>query len=81
MSVEQAAKTIEAALDLPIRYIDRSRAYYLALGYDNPYRWAHNKDVPFTALSKHTDVPLAPITSVVFTGRLRASAAMSGLLA
>lgn len=54
MDVEQAGKTIEAALDLPIRYIDRSRAYYLALGYDNPYRWAHNREVPFTPL----DTPL-----------------------
>ena len=52
MNVQEAGKTIEAALDLPIRYIDRSRAYYLALGYDNPYRWAHNKNVPFTVLSK-----------------------------
>ena len=52
MSVQQATPTIEAALDLPVRYIDRSRAYYLALGYDNPYRWAHNRDVSFTALSK-----------------------------
>ena len=52
MNVEQAGKTIEAALDLPIRYIDRSRAYYLALRYDNPYRWAHNQDVPFTSLGK-----------------------------
>ena len=43
---------IEAELDLPIRYIDRSRAYYLALGYDNPYRWARNQDVPFARLSK-----------------------------
>jgi hypothetical protein len=52
MNVDQAGKTIEAALDLPIRYIDRSRAYYMALGYDNPYRWARNQDVPFTALGK-----------------------------
>jgi hypothetical protein len=52
MNVQQAGTTIEAALDLPIRYIDRSRAYYLALGYDNPYRWAHSRDVPFTTLSK-----------------------------
>jgi len=52
MSVEHAGKLIEAVLDLPIRYIDRSRAYYLALGYDNPYRWAHNRDVPFAALTK-----------------------------
>ncbi len=52
MDVQEAGETIEAMLDLPIRYIDRSRAYYLALGYDNPYRWAHNRDVPFAALSK-----------------------------
>jgi len=52
VDVQEAGKTIEAMLDLPIRYIDRSRAYYLALGYDNPYRWAHNRDVPFAALSK-----------------------------
>jgi len=50
--VQDAGKPIEAVLDLPIRYIDRSRAYYLALGYDNPYRWAHNRDVPFVALTK-----------------------------
>ena len=34
----------------PIPYMQRTRAYYLALGYDNPYRWAHCRDVPFTAL-------------------------------
>ena len=43
---------IEAVLDLPIRYIDRSRAYYGALGYGNPYRWAHHEDVPFTPIGK-----------------------------
>lgn len=52
MDEQQSAKTIEAELDLPIRYIDRSRAYYLALGYDNPYRWAHNVGAPFVALTK-----------------------------
>jgi D-proline reductase (dithiol) PrdB len=52
LDAEQAGTTIEAALDLPIRYIDRSRAYYLALGYDNPYRWAHHSDVPFASLGK-----------------------------
>jgi D-proline reductase (dithiol) PrdB len=43
---------IEAVLDLPIRYIDRSRAYYGALGYGNPYRWARSEDVPFTEIRK-----------------------------
>ncbi len=45
---EEPREFIEADLDLPVRYIDRSRAYYLALGYGNPYRWAHSEDVPFT---------------------------------
>ena len=36
----------------PIPYMQRTRAYYLALGYDNPYRWAHFRDVPFTSLPK-----------------------------
>jgi D-proline reductase (dithiol) PrdB len=49
---DTSSDPIEAVLDLPVRYIDRSRAYYMALGYDNPYRWAHNDSVPFTALSK-----------------------------
>src|SRR2546426_7857649 len=52
MNEQQPGNTIEAALDLPLRYIDRSRAYYLALGYDNPYRWAHNRHVPFVALTR-----------------------------
>ena len=30
----------------------RTRAYYLALGYDNPYQWAHFDEVPFTVLKK-----------------------------
>lgn len=39
-------------LAAPINYIDRTRAYYLALGYDNPYEWAHFDEVPFVALEK-----------------------------
>lgn len=39
-------------LDQPVRYIERTRNYYLGLGYDNPYVWAHFIDVPFTPLSK-----------------------------
>jgi hypothetical protein len=38
--------------DLPIQYIERTTSYYLALGYGNPYRWAHNDDVPFTPLAR-----------------------------
>ena len=25
-----------------VSYIDKSREYYLARGYGNPYRWAHH---------------------------------------
>ena len=35
-----------------VRYIDKTRAYYLAEGYDEPYRWAHFDDVPFAPLAK-----------------------------
>ena len=35
--------------DVPIPYMQRTRDYYLALGY-NPYRWAHFVEVPFTPL-------------------------------
>ncbi len=35
--------------DIPIPYMQRTREYYLALGYQ-PYRWAHFADAPFTPL-------------------------------
>jgi D-proline reductase (dithiol) PrdB len=34
--------------DAPIRYMERTRLYYRALGYQNDYVWAHFPDVPFT---------------------------------
>ncbi len=39
-------------LDQPVRYIERTRNYYLGLGYETPYVWAHYMDVPFTPLQK-----------------------------
>ncbi len=35
-----------------VSYIDRSREYYAAQGYPQPYTWAHYQDVPFTRLRK-----------------------------
>lgn len=35
-----------------IDYIDRTREHYLAEGFNNPYSWAHFRDVPFTRLAK-----------------------------
>ena len=44
--------TFAPEMDQPIRYIERTRSYYLGLGYDNPYVWAHYTKVPFTRLQK-----------------------------
>ena len=35
-----------------VSYIDKSREYYLARGYGNPYRWACFDEVPFTPLKR-----------------------------
>lgn len=35
-----------------VRYIDKTRAYYLAEGYEKPYEWAHFDEVPFSPLKK-----------------------------
>lgn len=35
-----------------VSYIDKSREYYLAQGFGNPYRWAAHADAPFASLSK-----------------------------
>jgi D-proline reductase (dithiol) PrdB len=53
-------------LDQAIRYIERTRSYYLGLGYDNPYVWAHYSAVPFTPLKKPlTQSVLGLITTAV----------------
>jgi hypothetical protein len=49
--------------DAPIRYMARTRAYYQAIGYDTPYRWAHYVDAPFQPLRK----PLAQSRVVIVT--------------
>jgi D-proline reductase (dithiol) PrdB len=38
--------------EAPIRYMERTRLYYRALGYQNDYVWAHFADVPFTPLTR-----------------------------
>ncbi len=47
----------------PIAYMERTRHWYLALGYGNPYRWAHHGDVPFHRLAR----PLARSTVALVT--------------
>ena len=36
----------------PIQYMARTRAYYAAIGYTTPYRWAHYTGAPFQPLRK-----------------------------
>lgn len=36
----------------PVRYRERTRDYYRALGYANDYVWAHFDDVPFARLDR-----------------------------
>ena len=38
--------------DVPIPYMQRTRDYYVALGFTMPYRWAHYAEVPFEHLAK-----------------------------
>lgn len=65
MSTSEEARALgfAAADDQPVGYMARTRAYYLALGYDNPYVWAHYRNVPFTPLAK----PLAETRLTLIT--------------
>lgn len=35
-----------------VRYMDKTREYYLKAGYAKPYQWAHFEDIPFAPLRK-----------------------------
>jgi len=48
---DQTSASVPEA-DRPIAYMQRTREYYLALGYGNPYVYAHYADVPFQPLKK-----------------------------
>ena len=55
-----------------VRYIDKTREYYLGEGYDSPYRWAHFDDVPFTPLARplaDSRVGLVTTSEMVLRGR------------
>lgn len=49
--------------DAPVSYMGRTRDYYLAIGYDTPYRWAHYTSAPFQPLAK----PLAQSRVTIIT--------------
>ena len=46
-----------------VSYIDRTREFYGAQGYDKPYRWAHHGQAPFAPLPR----PLSECTLTVVT--------------
>jgi hypothetical protein len=46
-----------------VSYIDRTRDYYAAQGYERPYLWARHTDAPFTPLAK----PLAQARVALIT--------------
>jgi len=48
----QESGDVNPARRVFVSYIDKSREFYLAQDFGNPYRWAYNKDVPFTPLKK-----------------------------
>ena len=50
-------------MDAPVAYLERIAAYYRALGYGAPYRWASYEDVPFSPLRK----PLAEARVSIIT--------------
>lgn len=47
----------------PVPYMERTRRYYRALGYDNDYVWAAHDDAPFRRLAK----PLSRCTVALIT--------------
>ena len=52
-----------ADADVPIKYMDRTRHYYRALGYTQDYIWATFDDVPFSQPAK----PLSEMRIVLIT--------------
>lgn len=51
-----------------VSYIDKSREYYAAQGYDQPYRWISNATTPFSALDKPlAECRVALITTAALT--------------
>lgn len=49
---------MNGATPRPVSYMDRTRRFYAAQGFDKPYQWARNDGAPFAALKR----PLAEST-------------------
>lgn len=63
---------------MAVKYMQRSRDYYRAQGYQRDYEWAHHTDAPFTPLTK----PLSECTvGIVTTARPLDAAGAQDVLA
>jgi hypothetical protein len=63
MGIDADALGFSPEDDVPVRYIDRTHAWYDALGTHNPYRYASFHDVPFVPLRR----PLSECTVALLT--------------
>jgi hypothetical protein len=56
MRADRRSRTVGDAIHpdhrIFVSYIDKSREYYAAQGYTNPYRWAYHQDAPFAPPKK-----------------------------
>jgi len=52
MTGEPTGRSVDRTHRTFVSYIDKSREFYQARGYGNPYRWACFDDVPFAPLTR-----------------------------
>lgn len=51
----------------PVSYIERTRNYYAAQGFETPYRWASNQSAPFSPLGKSLENSIVGLASTAAT--------------
>jgi D-proline reductase (dithiol) PrdB len=61
-----------------VSYIDRSREYYAAHGYERPYAWPHYRDVPFAPL--HKPLSQCRVGLVTTAGKIDPRGALESLM-
>ena len=54
-----------------VRYMERTRDYYRAQGFDETYRWAHFEDVPFTKFTKPVRESVVALVTTASPGLAR----------
>ncbi len=57
---------VDSERNAPIDYMQRTRVYYQALEFGDPYRWAQHDEIPFTPLVKPvSEATIALVTTAV----------------